>query len=57
MDDENDVLSLLKKTLVEKKEADQKLRQKAGNIDVEAAESEESDGEINEITEIKGRSN
>lgn len=46
MDDEDDALSLLKKTLEEKKENEKKLAQLAGDIDVETGESEESDDEF-----------
>lgn len=50
---ENDALSLLKQTLEEEKETDKKLTQLARNINIEAAESQESDEESLKSTKSK----
>lgn len=50
---ENDALSLLKRTLEEEKETDKKLTQLARNINVEAAESEQADGESLKSKKVK----
>ena len=53
---EDQALSLLRQTLEEEKETDEKLTQLAGNINLEAASSEESDEESRETRKVKVRS-
>jgi len=53
---ENEHVSLLEQTLEEEKETDEKLTELAGSINLEAANSEESDEESKETRKLKVKS-
>src|ERR1700687_6141041 len=53
---EDQALSLLRQTLEEEKETDEKLTELAGSINLEAANSEESDEESKETRKLKVKS-
>ena len=53
---EDQAASLLRQTLEEEKETDEKLTELAGSINLEAASSEESDKESRETRKLKVKS-